>query len=39
MIARLVQTFEGRVREVIHNFNKMGLACLGPKWAGGRPPG
>lgn len=39
MIARLVQTFEDRVREVIHNFNKMGLAYLGPKWAGGRPPG
>ena len=37
VIARLVQTSEDRVREVIHNFNKMGMACLGPKWAGGRP--
>jgi transposase len=37
VIARLVQTSEDRVREVIHNFNKMGLACLDPKWAGGRP--
>ena len=37
MIARLVQTSEDRVREVIHKFNKMGMACLGPKWAGGRP--
>ena len=35
--ARLVQTSEDRVREVIHNFNKMGMACLDPKWAGGRP--
>ena len=37
VIARLVQTSEDRVREVIHNFNKMSLACLDPKWAGGRP--
>jgi len=37
VIARLVQTSEDRVREVIHNFNKMGMDCLGPKWAGGRP--
>ena len=37
VIARLVQTSEDRVREVVHNFNKMGMACLGPKWAGGRP--
>lgn len=37
VIARLVQTSEDRVREVIHNFNKMGMACLDPKWAGGRP--
>ena len=22
---------------MIHNFNKLGLACLDPKWAGGRP--
>jgi transposase len=37
VIARLVQTSEDRVREVIHKFNEMGLACLDPKWAGGRP--
>lgn len=37
VIAKLVQTSPDRVREVIHNFNKMGLACLDPKWAGGRP--
>ncbi len=37
VIARLVQTSEDRVREVIHNFNRMGMACLDPKWAGGRP--
>ena len=37
VIARLVQTSEDRVREVIHRFNDMGLACLDPRWAGGRP--
>ncbi len=37
VIARLVQTSPDRVREVIHNFNQMGMACLDPKWAGGRP--
>ncbi|MGQ0679825.1 MAG: IS630 family transposase [Actinomycetota bacterium] len=37
VIARLVQTSQDRVREVIHNFNKMGLKCLDPRWAGGRP--
>ncbi len=37
VIARLVQTSEDRVREVIHNFNRVGIACLDPKWAGGRP--
>ncbi|MGH9003396.1 MAG: IS630 family transposase [Acidimicrobiia bacterium] len=37
VIARLVQTSEDRVREVIHRFNDMGVACLDPKWAGGRP--
>ena len=25
------------MREVVHNFNKIAIACLGPKWAGGRP--
>jgi transposase len=37
VIARLVQTSPDRVREVIHNFNRMGMTCLDPKWAGGRP--
>lgn len=37
VIARLVQTSEDRVREVIHNFNRLGVVCLDPKWAGGRP--
>jgi transposase len=36
-IARLVQADEDSVREVIHRFNEMGLACLDPRWAGGRP--
>ena len=36
-IARLVQADEDTVREVIHRFNEMGLACLDPRWAGGRP--
>lgn len=37
VIARLVQTSDDRVREVIHAFNELGLDCLDPKWAGGRP--
>ena len=37
MIARLVQTSPDRVREVIHRFNEIGLRCLDPRWAGGRP--
>ncbi len=37
VIARLVQTSEDRVREVIHRFNDLGMVCLDPKWAGGRP--
>lgn len=36
-IARLVQGDEDAIREVIHRFNEMGLACLDPRWAGGRP--
>jgi transposase len=36
-IARLVAADENTVREVIHAFNDKGLACLDPKWAGGRP--
>ncbi|ABD10615.1 transposase [Frankia sp. CcI156] len=36
-IARLVAADEGTVRDVIHRFNEIGLACLDPRWAGGRP--
>ncbi|MGA6165990.1 IS630 family transposase [Amycolatopsis magusensis] len=36
-IARLVQGDEDAIRGVIHRFNEMGLACLDPRWAGGRP--
>ncbi|OEJ37187.1 hypothetical protein BGK70_02420 [Streptomyces agglomeratus] len=37
MIAQLVQADEDTVRDVIHRFNEIGLACLDPRWAGGRP--
>lgn len=37
VIAQLVQADEDTVREVIHRFNEIGLACLDPRWAGGRP--
>ncbi|MFJ5843220.1 transposase, partial [Streptomyces shenzhenensis] len=37
VIAQLVQADEDTVRDVIHKFNKIGLACLDPRWAGGRP--
>jgi transposase len=37
VIARLVQTSEDRVREMIHRFNDLGMASLDPQWAGGRP--
>ncbi len=37
VIARLVAADEDTVREVIHRFNEIGLACLDPRWAGGRP--
>ncbi|MFG2480734.1 IS630 family transposase [Streptomyces fagopyri] len=37
VIARLVQADEDTVRGVIHKFNEIGLACLDPRWAGGRP--
>jgi len=36
-IARLVAADEDTVRAVIHRFNEIGLDCLGPHWAGGRP--
>ena len=37
VIARLVQADEDTVRDVIHRFNEIGLACLNPQRAGGRP--
>ncbi|MGH4035311.1 IS630 family transposase [Actinomycetota bacterium Odt1-20B] len=37
VIAKLVQADEDTVRDVIHRFNEAGLACLDPRWAGGRP--
>lgn len=37
VIAQLVQADEDAVRDVIHRFNEIGLACLDPQWAGGRP--
>ncbi|MGW0737680.1 IS630 family transposase [Streptomyces sp. NPDC002851] len=37
VIAQLVQADEDTVRDVIHRFNEIGLACLAPRWAGGRP--
>ncbi|MET7893507.1 IS630 family transposase [Streptomyces mirabilis] len=37
VIARFVQADEDTVRDVIHKFNEIGLACLDPRWAGGRP--
>lgn len=36
-IARLVAAHQDTVRDVIHDFNERGLACLDPNWAGGRP--
>ncbi|WP_309318434.1 IS630 family transposase [Streptomyces salinarius] len=37
VIANLVQADEDTARDVIHRFNEIGLACLDPQWAGGRP--
>ncbi|MFE4649803.1 IS630 family transposase [Streptomyces sp. NPDC056707] len=37
VIAQLVQADEDTVRDVIHRFNEIDLACLDPQWAGGRP--
>ncbi|MGX1135743.1 transposase [Streptomyces glaucescens] len=37
VIARLVQADEDTVRDVIHRFKGIGLACLNPRWARGRP--
>ncbi|GGT30298.1 hypothetical protein GCM10010286_64310 [Streptomyces toxytricini] len=35
--SQLVQADEDTVRDVIHRFNEIGLACLDPSMAGGRP--
>jgi transposase len=37
VIAQLVQADEDTERDVIHQFNQIGPACLDPRWAGGRP--
>ncbi|GAA3025838.1 hypothetical protein GCM10017559_59490 [Streptosporangium longisporum] len=37
VIARLVAADEDTVRDVIHRFNEIGLACPDPQRAGGRP--
>ncbi|MFB9304479.1 helix-turn-helix domain-containing protein [Kibdelosporangium philippinense] len=37
VIAQLVAADEDTAREVLHRFNEIGLACLDPQWAGGRP--
>ncbi|MFG2475094.1 helix-turn-helix domain-containing protein [Streptomyces fagopyri] len=37
VIAQLVQADEDTVRGVIHRFYEIGLACLDPRRAGGRP--
>ncbi|MFB8173378.1 IS630 family transposase [Kitasatospora purpeofusca] len=37
VIAQLVAADDDTVRDVIHRFNEIGLACLDPQWAGGRP--
>ncbi len=36
-MARPVQEDEDTVRDVIHEVDEIGLACLNPRWAGGRP--
>lgn len=36
VIAQLVQADEDTVPNVIHRFNEIDLACLDPRWAGGR---
>ena len=37
VIAGMVQTSEDRVREMIHNFNEVGMDSLHPHWSEGRP--
>ncbi|MBO3744409.1 IS630 family transposase [Actinoplanes flavus] len=36
-IANLIAGHEDTIRDVIHAFNAIGLRCLDPQWAGGRP--
>ena len=38
VIAGLVATSEDRVREMIRRFNELGMASLGPRWAGWPSP-
>lgn len=37
VIAELVKADEDTVRDVIMRSKGVGLACQGPRWAGGRP--
>lgn len=37
VIAQLVPADEDTVRDVLHRFHEIGLVCLDPQWAGGRP--
>lgn len=37
VIARMVQTSEDRVREMIRNFDEGGMESLHPRWSEGRP--
>ena len=37
VIANMVQTSEDRVREMIRNFNEVGMDSLHPHWSEGRP--
>lgn len=34
VIGQVVQADEDTVRDVIHRFDEVGLACLDPRWAG-----
>ncbi|WAE76569.1 helix-turn-helix domain-containing protein [Streptomonospora nanhaiensis] len=34
----MVAADEDTVRDVIHRFNRIGLDCLDPNWAGGESP-
>lgn len=37
VIVQPIQTEQDAVRDVIHRFNGIGLACLDPRWAGTPP--